>query len=752
MTQNKEEAVKWYRQAAAQGDAQAQYNLAVAYDEGEGVTQNKEEAVKWYRQAAAQGIAQAQYNLAVAYDEGEGVTQNKEEAVKWWRQAAAQGIAQAQYNLAVAYSTGEGVTQNKEEAVKWWRQAAAQGIAKAQYNLAVAYSTGEGVTQNKEEAVKWYRQAAAQGDAEAQYNLALAYSTGEGVTQNKEEAVKWWRQAAAQGDAEAQYNLAVAYDEGEGVTQNKEEAVKWCKQAAAQGHAKAQCNLAVAYSTGEGVTQNKEEAVKWYRHAAVQGIAKAQYNLAVAYSTGEGVTQNKEEAVKWFRQAAAQGDAQAQYNLAITYSTGEGVTQNFEEASYWLDKAAAANYPLAVTTKNPSLATLKAAVSSPQDHWEYLFRYGFKKFGLVFLKQKNNQLEFTQNSNVGMSKKQLGEGHFCRVFEGTLNGTTIAAKYIKVLSDLPDGVPDIEEKRTRSKQLTQYQKKLLQYIEEIELTLQVPAHDNIITTFGFCANPFILLQEKAMTSLKKYIEDIVAQDRTVSLVWLVGCVLMICQGMQHLHQQGIVHRDLALRNTLLMADGTVKIGDFGLSKTISDLNASTARETKREEKQPEEEGATEKQGNYAYIGEEYLAVRWMAPEVLQSYTKHEGRKGIYSQEADVWSFGVVIYEVFSGDTPYREWRHVEDVRRLVCKAVDPMRLEDRDGPCPYTLYQLQQQCFSSREKRPSFAQMTGEILDILDKTESNEKQVQIGKFYAPSELGEDPREDDNAEWESEEEA
>ena len=77
-----------------------------------------------------------------------------------------------------------------------------------------------------------------------------------------------------------------------------------------------------------------------------------------------------------------------------------------------------------------------------------------------------------------------------------------------------------------------------------------------------------------------------------------------------------------------------------------------------------------------------------------------------------------------------------------------MRLEDRDGPCPYALYQVQQQCFLSREKRPSFAQMTGEIVEILDKTQ--EKQVQIGKFYEASELGEDPREDD-AEWESEEE-
>ena len=131
-------------------------------------------------------------------------------------------------------------------------------------------------------------------------------------------------------------------------------------------------------------------------------------------------------------------DAEAQFNLVLAYSNGQGVPQNSEEASYWLDKAAAGNLPQAVMLKNPSLATLKAALSSSPDHLGYFFQYGLKKFSFVFLKQRNNQLELVLNCNVGMSKKQLGEGHFCRVFEGTLNGTTIAAKYIKVLSDVPD--------------------------------------------------------------------------------------------------------------------------------------------------------------------------------------------------------------------------------------------------------------------------------------------------------------------------
>ena len=61
------------RHAAEQGDADAQYNLGVAYDNGEGVPQDHAEAARWYRLAAEQGNASAQFNLGVAYENGEGV-------------------------------------------------------------------------------------------------------------------------------------------------------------------------------------------------------------------------------------------------------------------------------------------------------------------------------------------------------------------------------------------------------------------------------------------------------------------------------------------------------------------------------------------------------------------------------------------------------------------------------------------------------------------------------------------------------
>jgi FOG: TPR repeat, SEL1 subfamily len=129
------EAVKLYREAAEQGDVDAQMKLGSLYFEGEGVAKDQSEAVKWFRKAAEQGLAAAQYNLGVCYYNGFGVTKDQSEAVKWVRKAAEQGHAAAQYNLGVSYANGDGVTKDQSEAVKWFRKAAEQGHAAAQEAL-----------------------------------------------------------------------------------------------------------------------------------------------------------------------------------------------------------------------------------------------------------------------------------------------------------------------------------------------------------------------------------------------------------------------------------------------------------------------------------------------------------------------------------------------------------------------------------------------------------------------------------------
>jgi hypothetical protein len=82
------------------------------------------EATKWFRKAAEQESAAAQYNLGVAYTSGQGVETNFVEAVKWFSKAAENGIPQAQFNLGIAYANGIGVVENAQAAYGWFLIAA----------------------------------------------------------------------------------------------------------------------------------------------------------------------------------------------------------------------------------------------------------------------------------------------------------------------------------------------------------------------------------------------------------------------------------------------------------------------------------------------------------------------------------------------------------------------------------------------------------------------------------------------------
>ena len=117
------------RPYAIAGNAYAQVLVGTLYSDGQGVTQNYEEAVKWYRLAAAQGNDWAELFLGAMYSDGEGVAQDYVEAVRLYRLAAAQGNALAQSNLGVRYEFGHGVLQDYVRAHMWYNLAAVSGKA-----------------------------------------------------------------------------------------------------------------------------------------------------------------------------------------------------------------------------------------------------------------------------------------------------------------------------------------------------------------------------------------------------------------------------------------------------------------------------------------------------------------------------------------------------------------------------------------------------------------------------------------------
>ena len=313
--------------AANQGNIDAQFQLALMYETGEGLLQkNYSESLKWYSLAANQG---------------------HDDAITWLRLAANEGNSDAQYYVGYMYENGHGIFQDYVEAAKWYRLAADQGHVEAIDKIrelerkSIPKDTGSQQTNKsngKEKVSMSYdhipQDISGKTDPQAQCDIADGYYRGDGVAQDYTEAAKWYRLAADQGSGDAQSNLGNMYRWGYGVSQDYVQALQWYRLAADQGNSHAQYNIGIMYSYALGVKQDYTEAVKWYRLAADQGHSDAKtklqdlerkstpeetnsevlFDIGLKYYNGHGVTKEYNEAVKWFRLAAERGYTTVQSN------------------------------------------------------------------------------------------------------------------------------------------------------------------------------------------------------------------------------------------------------------------------------------------------------------------------------------------------------------------------------------------------------------------------------------------------------
>lgn len=106
-------AYKEFRAGADKGEADCQFNVALMFEKGIGVTKDEKEAVVWYRKSAEQGNSHAQFNLGVLYEHGRGTAADFAQAHHWYRKASVQGDALAIGNLGMLYLRGDGVAVNE---------------------------------------------------------------------------------------------------------------------------------------------------------------------------------------------------------------------------------------------------------------------------------------------------------------------------------------------------------------------------------------------------------------------------------------------------------------------------------------------------------------------------------------------------------------------------------------------------------------------------------------------------------------
>jgi TPR repeat protein len=172
--------------------------------------QDWEEAVKLFRQAAAQGLALAQNSLSACYFNGTGVARDHEAAVRLFAQAAAQGYAVAQYHYGHCCMLGAGVAHDFADAARNFRLAADQGDAMAQYWCGYLSECGQGAKRDMAEAVRLYRAAAAQGDVRALARLGVCLEKGRRVAQSEAEAAARYAEASELGGAATLFEYGAA--------------------------------------------------------------------------------------------------------------------------------------------------------------------------------------------------------------------------------------------------------------------------------------------------------------------------------------------------------------------------------------------------------------------------------------------------------------------------------------------------------------------------------------------------------------
>ena len=171
------------------GDVKAQLSVGHMYHLGTGVEKDDEQAVRWYRAAAAQGSATAKCDLGWMYEFGYGVERSVKKAIELYREVADGGNPRGLCDLAQMYLLGKGVEKDLPRAFYLRMRAAEQGYVYAQFFVGVMYEHGVGIERCLRQAVYWYGKAAESGDVSAKFSLGCIFEHGgEGVEKDIDRA------------------------------------------------------------------------------------------------------------------------------------------------------------------------------------------------------------------------------------------------------------------------------------------------------------------------------------------------------------------------------------------------------------------------------------------------------------------------------------------------------------------------------------------------------------------------------------
>ena len=273
-----------YDDATKRGYVSALNDLAVLYENGDGVEANGAQAIELFKRAAQQGDPLAMYNLALHYRDGtDDVKRDVVQAAEWFAKSAESGSVSAMVELGDALINGRGQAQNPRRGLEWLQRAADAGSVRAKFLLGMTYWKGKicscggedspnSQRQDPDLALLWFGRVAETGDSDAQAILARIMERGIGLLNPQPEiAERYWRLAAYGGSASAQFEFADRLRRGFLLVKQEygeHEAITLLQRAMSQGSPQAALALAQINRNGElGQDKNPIEAMRLAYHA-----------------------------------------------------------------------------------------------------------------------------------------------------------------------------------------------------------------------------------------------------------------------------------------------------------------------------------------------------------------------------------------------------------------------------------------------------------------------------------------------------
>ncbi|XP_037068160.1 fibroblast growth factor receptor 1-like isoform X2 [Pollicipes pollicipes] len=231
---------------------------------------------------------------------------------------------------------------------------------------------------------------------------------------------------------------------------------------------------------------------------------------------------------------------------------------------------------------------------------------------------------------------------------------------------------------------------LMDLVSEMEVMKKIGPHVNVVSLIGACtrgSSLMVIMEYAEHGNLLTYLRErreTTEYERPFdvelpSLYDLVNFAFQVARGMEYLASRKCIHRDLAARNVLVGENKTLKIADFGMARDVKSKDY------------------------YRKVTGGRLPVKWMAPEALFDR--------LYTTESDVWSFGVLMWEIMTmGDAPYPTLNSVDELGDWLRQG----RRMARPPACPVGLYDVMLDCWRLEPaRRPSFGRLVQRLDGVL---------------------------------------